>query len=66
MALFDTLFDLEYDPSILESPRPGLWPKPCDPNWISEEITPDPFFIELMSEFVKRDPGKCIFTTQSR
>lgn len=63
IAIFDILFDLGYDPSDVESPRSGSWPKPCDPNWISEEMTPDPFFIEMMSEFVKRDPGKIISMT---
>lgn len=33
------------------------WPRACDPNWISEEITPDPFFVEIFARLVRVFPG---------
>jgi len=46
-----------FDVSEIESPTLALWPKPCDPNWLSESLTPDPLFINLMEILVQNDPG---------
>ncbi|KAK8021807.1 hypothetical protein PG990_006945 [Apiospora arundinis] len=55
MAIFQELIDLGFDSSDIASPDPKKWPTPCDPNWISEACTPDPFFTEMLSILVASD-----------
>ncbi|KAK8875182.1 26S proteasome non-ATPase regulatory subunit 10 [Apiospora arundinis] len=55
MAIFQELIDLGFDSSDIASPELKKWPTPCDPNWISEACTPDPFFTEMLSILVASD-----------
>ncbi|KAK7990081.1 tRNA (cytosine(34)-C(5))-methyltransferase [Apiospora arundinis] len=55
MAIFQELIDLGFDSSNIASPELKKWPTPCDPNWISEACTPDPFFTEMLSILVASD-----------
>ncbi|KAK8087371.1 hypothetical protein PG994_002345 [Apiospora phragmitis] len=56
MAIFGELLNHGFDSSEMGSPEPKKWPKPCDPNWISEELTQDPFFTKLLSMLLVSDP----------
>lgn len=47
-----------FDSSRIDSPLFQDWPTPCSPNWISEELTPDPFFLEYLAAIAKEDPGE--------
>lgn len=47
-----------FDPGSIESPVYEDWPYPCSPNWISEEHTPDPFFIDYLALLADASPGK--------
>jgi hypothetical protein len=58
MDLLWNVFRIGFDPWDLEDPQFRDWPAPCDPNWISERWTPDPFFLEIMAQLVLRDPGE--------
>jgi hypothetical protein len=55
--LLDTILQLGFDPSGMNSPLFQQWPSPCSPNWGSEELTPDPFFHEYLAALVKNNQG---------
>ncbi|CEO58358.1 hypothetical protein PMG11_03088 [Penicillium brasilianum] len=57
LDLLDTMLQLGFDPSGMNSPLFQQWPWPCSPNWRSEELTPDPFFHEYLAALVKKNPG---------
>ncbi|KAJ5464123.1 hypothetical protein N7475_007258 [Penicillium sp. IBT 31633x] len=43
---------------MTDSPLFVNWPAPCSPDWISEEATPDPFFLEYLASLLKACPGE--------
>ncbi|KAJ5809520.1 uncharacterized protein N7503_001738 [Penicillium pulvis] len=51
------ILDYGFDPSNIASPLFQRWPQPLSPNWIAEEITPDPFFIEYLAMIADSSPG---------
>ncbi|KAK9424960.1 hypothetical protein SUNI508_13281 [Seiridium unicorne] len=55
LAVLEELLALGFDPGNLEVPLVESWPQPCDPNWISEKATPDPFFIQYLAMMVSVD-----------
>ncbi|KFY61367.1 hypothetical protein V496_05056 [Pseudogymnoascus sp. VKM F-4515 (FW-2607)] len=57
LSAVEELLDHGYDVSLVNSQSLLSWPEPSNPCWISEEITPDPFFIELIGKCVKNDPS---------
>lgn len=44
-------------PSEADGHELSRWPQPCDPSWISEEVTPDPFFLGVLEDLVYYDQG---------
>jgi hypothetical protein len=58
MALLHDLIHLGFDASDIEAPSFSHWPEPCSPNWIAEDITPDPFFVGWIAENLKVCPGE--------
>ncbi|KAF6820638.1 hypothetical protein CMUS01_11527 [Colletotrichum musicola] len=54
LHLLHELLNLGFDAADLDAQD---WPQPCDPNWISEKLTPDPFFIEYISLLCKDNQG---------
>lgn len=58
MYLLRRILDFGFDPSIIDCPLVKNWPRMSNPNWWSEEHTPDPFFIEYMACLVKDNPGE--------
>lgn len=57
MDLLQLLVDFGFDANNIDSPLFGLWPMPCSPDWFSEALAPDPFFIDYIAILVKTDPG---------
>jgi hypothetical protein len=58
MILLEDLIQSGFDASEIEAPSFALWPKPCSPNWLALEITPDPFFVDWISINLKVYPGE--------
>jgi hypothetical protein len=58
LGLLDVILECGFDPSNINSPSFQRWPPPLSPNWISEELTPDPFFIEYLAALAKASPGE--------
>ena len=58
MGAVDMLLDNGYDVSVVNSQSLVRWPQGCDPDWCGEDITPDPFFIELIGKCVRNDPSE--------
>jgi hypothetical protein len=59
LNLLDAILQAGFEPSGTDSPLFQKWPNSCSPNWISEELTPDPFFLEYLTILVKASPGEC-------
>jgi hypothetical protein len=59
LGLLDFILKAGFEPSGIDSPLFQKWPASCSPNWISEELTPDPFFLEYLTTLVKASPGEC-------
>ncbi|KAL4893772.1 hypothetical protein BDV59DRAFT_23774 [Aspergillus ambiguus] len=57
LHLLSTILEYGFDPGCIESPVYEDWPSTCNPNWISEEFTPDPFFIDYLAILVNASPG---------
>lgn len=55
--MLETLLDLGFDPTVIDSPNVQDWPEPSSPNWIAEEYTPDPFFIECQNMLLRDNQG---------
>ncbi|KAL4760385.1 ankyrin repeat domain-containing protein [Aspergillus foveolatus] len=55
--LLEAILACGFDPGAIESPVYEEWPSPCSPNWIAEEITPDPFFIDYLAILASASPG---------
>lgn len=55
--LLVAILECGFDPGDIDSPLFAKWPSPCSPNWRSEEIAPDPFFIEYLAILVMSCPG---------
>ncbi|CAH0043392.1 unnamed protein product [Clonostachys solani] len=55
--LLNELFDYGFDVNSLGCPNVLDWPRPCSPNWISEEQTHDPFFIKYISILCEQSQG---------
>ncbi|KAG9254348.1 uncharacterized protein F5Z01DRAFT_723527 [Emericellopsis atlantica] len=55
LGLLESLLSLGID---LPEVAGNDWPAPCSPNWISESLTPDPFFIEYLDLLRKNNQGK--------
>ncbi|KAL4976301.1 hypothetical protein BDW66DRAFT_159847 [Aspergillus desertorum] len=47
--LLEAILACGFDPGAIHSPVYEEWPSPCSPNWIAEELTPDPFFIDYLA-----------------
>ncbi|KAJ5219968.1 hypothetical protein N7468_009172 [Penicillium chermesinum] len=56
IGLLEAILELGFDASGIDSPLFQKWPSPCSPNWISEEFTPDPFFLEYLAIISKDNP----------
>jgi hypothetical protein len=56
--LLDAILECGFDPSNIDSPLFQKWPLPLSPNWLSEELTPDPFFIKYLATLAKASPGE--------
>ncbi|KAK2773911.1 nacht and ankyrin domain protein [Colletotrichum kahawae] len=54
LALLDKLMHLDFDAGEVEVQK---WPEPCSPDWSSESVTPDPFFVEYISILCKDNQG---------
>ncbi|KAJ5519890.1 hypothetical protein N7463_000343 [Penicillium fimorum] len=59
LDLLDSILESGFDPSMTDSPPLKKWPAPCSPDWISEEFTQDPFFLEYLATLLKACPGEC-------
>ncbi|CAG9985666.1 unnamed protein product [Clonostachys byssicola] len=57
MPLLNELLDYGFDVNRLSCPSVLDWPQPCSPNWISEELTNDPFFITYISILCEQSQG---------
>ncbi|KAJ0416246.1 hypothetical protein BJY00DRAFT_317017 [Aspergillus carlsbadensis] len=55
--LLETILEHGFDPGCSDSPIYEEWPSTCSPSWSSEEVTPDPFFIEYLAILTKACPG---------
>jgi hypothetical protein len=58
MYLLRQILHFGFDPSVIDSPLVKKWPLTSSPNWLSEERTQDPFFIEYIACLVKDNPGE--------
>jgi len=58
LVLLSDVLRCGFDPTAVDSPLWKDWPRPCSPGWVSEEVTPDPFFVQYLSMLVKDDPGR--------
>ncbi|EFQ25667.1 uncharacterized protein GLRG_00811 [Colletotrichum graminicola M1.001] len=52
--LLETLFTLGFDATVADTQN---WPEVSSPNWRSEGMTPDPFFLEYISMLCKDNQG---------
>lgn len=59
MPLLQNLLHLGFDAPEVDAQD---WPQPCSLNWISEEFTPDPFFIEYITLLCKDNQGSFPFS----
>ncbi|KAI9695959.1 MAG: hypothetical protein M1820_008371 [Bogoriella megaspora] len=57
LYLLKKLFDYGYNTSQANTQYRVRWPEACNPNWFSEPFAEDPFFLDVMKECVKSDPG---------
>jgi hypothetical protein len=57
LNLLDAILESGFDPTAINCPLWEQWPACCSPNWISEQHTPDPFFVEFLARLVKDNPG---------
>jgi len=57
LDLLKDILEYGFDASLIDSPLASNWPLPCDPNWKSEQDTPDPFFVEYLGIIAKHSPG---------
>lgn len=57
LSLLDSVLEHGFEPYESVAPAANDWPKPCDENWISLELTPDPFFLEYFATIVEAKPG---------
>ncbi|KAL4736627.1 hypothetical protein BDV11DRAFT_10110 [Aspergillus similis] len=55
--LLEAILAYGFDPGSIESPVYEEWPSPCSPNWMAEELTPDPFFIDYLALLANASPG---------
>jgi hypothetical protein len=58
LDLLDIILELGFDPSGADSPLFQDWPSTCSPDWKSERVTPDPFFLEYFATISKETAGK--------
>lgn len=58
LDLLNIVLELGFDPTGADSPLFRDWPSACSPDWISEEVTPDPFFLEYLATIATENPGK--------
>lgn len=58
LELLRMILENGFDPSNIASPLFQRWPQPLSPNWIAEDITPDPFFIEYLATIANTSPGE--------
>ncbi|KAM7190127.1 hypothetical protein V8F20_009857 [Naviculisporaceae sp. PSN 640] len=56
LDLLDAILECGFDTTTVHSPLWEQWPASCSPNWISEQYTPDPFFVEYLATLVKDNP----------
>lgn len=54
LDLLEELMHLDFDAGEVEAQK---WPEPCSPNWRSESVTSDPFFVEYISILCKDNQG---------
>ncbi|KAL3468596.1 hypothetical protein BJX64DRAFT_295762 [Aspergillus heterothallicus] len=57
ITLLETILEYGFDPSCNNSPVYEEWPSTCSPSWISEQCTPDPFFVEYLAMLSEACPG---------
>lgn len=58
LDLLEMILDNGFDPSNIASPLFQKWPQLSSPDWIAENITPDPFFIEYLAIIADISPGE--------
>ncbi|KAK1594612.1 uncharacterized protein LY79DRAFT_134485 [Colletotrichum navitas] len=52
--LLETLLALGFDATVVDTQN---WPEVSSPNWLSESMTPDPFFVEYISTLCQDNQG---------
>ncbi|KAL4798546.1 hypothetical protein BDV19DRAFT_396470 [Aspergillus venezuelensis] len=57
LDLLQVILAYGFDPCSIDSPAYEEWPSPCSPDWIANEIAPDPFFIEYLAILADASPG---------
>lgn len=55
--MLDTILKHGFSPSVIEPPAATRWPTPCDLNWMSKALTPDPFFVDYFALILSYEPG---------
>lgn len=56
LHLLNTILDHGFAPVGLDPPAPDRWPEPCNPDWICERITADPFFLDYFALILRYEP----------
>lgn len=56
LDLLDIVLKHGFAPSAIDPPAANQWPRPHDPNWISESETRDPFFVDYFGLIVAYEP----------
>lgn len=54
-----------YDVSLVNSQSLLKWPQGLDSQWISEDLTPDPLFLDLIRDCVNNDPGMSLLLSSA-
>lgn len=62
LELLEILLDLGLDATLIDSPHGEDWPEPSSPNWLAEDLAPDPFFVEYQRLLLKNNQGKLCST----
>lgn len=57
MSLIELLIDIGIDFYSIEDIALSSWPRACDPDWQSERITEDPFFVQVLAMINGQYPG---------
>lgn len=57
LYLLNSVLRHGFAPSSIDAPAANQWPQPCSPDWRSESLTPDPFFVDYFASILGYEPG---------